>query len=248
MVTVELDEKNNSLQITAALKSDPSIRVSCSFSRGGEDEKISQKVEQIIQELNQEGKLTEKGVQKAYKLAGEVVYTANQIQGQNGKVQADRLNTAQEKLKELEKFACDDYHRAQEFLSAFEFVLECCDFLLPDSQKQRLQNLCSQIKDAIATNNLSAIQKLSEDAKQELNNLPELVTLILVCKDAIARAYQVAPTQASAMAGKFSQMIEALKRQDRYEAEGLLRELLGDMRPYLEQEITTGSISTGLRQ
>jgi molecular chaperone DnaK len=34
LVTAELDEKNSSLQITAALKNNPSVRVSSSFSRG----------------------------------------------------------------------------------------------------------------------------------------------------------------------------------------------------------------------
>ena len=248
LVTVELDEKNNSLQITAALNNDPSIRVSCSFSRGRDDEKISQKVEQIIQELNQEGRLTEKGVQEACKLAGEVVYTANQIRGQNGQVRADRLHAAQEKLKELERFACDDYDTAKFFVNEFEFVIENCGFMIPASQESELQKLIQELKTVIATNNLSAIQKLSEDAKQELKNLPEPVKLILMCKDVIARAYQVAPTQASAMASKFSQMIEALKRQDGYEAERLLQDLLVDMRPYLGQEVPTGSIATGIRR
>ncbi|MGF1481373.1 MAG: Hsp70 family protein, partial [Cyanophyceae cyanobacterium] len=231
LVTAELDEKNSSLQITAALKNNPSIRVSCSFSRGGEDEKIAQQVEQIIQDLNQEGQLTEKGVQEAYTLAGEAVDAANQTRNQNGQVQADRLDFAQEKLKELERFASEDYHLAQSYLSAFEFVLEECDFLLPDAQQQRIRSLCSQLEEAIATNNLSAIQKLSEDAQRELKNLPEPVKLILMCKDAISRAYQVAPTQANAMASKLSQIVAALKRQDGYEAERLFQELLVDMRP-----------------
>jgi molecular chaperone DnaK len=69
LVTAELDEKNSSLQITAALKNNPSVKVSSSFSYGGEDENIAKKVEETIQQLNQEGRLTERGVQEVYRIA-----------------------------------------------------------------------------------------------------------------------------------------------------------------------------------
>lgn len=39
MVNLELDEKNSDLKITATLKNDPSVRVSCTLSRGRSDEK-----------------------------------------------------------------------------------------------------------------------------------------------------------------------------------------------------------------
>jgi len=120
--------------------------------------------------------------------------------------------------------------------------------MLPETQKERLQRLTQQLKDAIATNNLSALQKLSEDGKRELENLPDAVKLVVFLKDAIARAHQLAPTQARVMEGKFWQMINASKRQDGYEAERLFRELLEDIRPYLDQEIPTASIATGLRR
>ncbi|MFW6360074.1 MAG: Hsp70 family protein, partial [Chroococcales cyanobacterium] len=210
LVTTELDETNSSLQITAALKNDPSIKVSCSFSRGGEDEKISQTVEQTIKQLNEEGNLTELGVQEAYQIAGDVVRASNQIQ-KDGKVQSDRLQVAKSKLKELETFACEEYELARDWIRDFTFVTEDLAFLLLEGQKERLERLTKQLEEAIASSNLSAVQKLLEDAKQEVKNLPELVQLMIACRVAIVRANTLNPTKARVMAGKLSQMLYALE-------------------------------------
>ncbi len=248
LVTVELDEKNNSLQITAALKNDPSIRVSSSFSRGGIDEEISQKVADQLQALNREGNLTEVGVQQVYQIAREVVQAANQIQSKDGKTQHDRLQVAQEKLKELEIFASKDVDTVKFFLTDFEFILECCGFMLPNSQKDRLQNLTKQLREVIVTHNFSGMQQLSEEAKQEHENLPEIIKLILLCRNAITHAYQISPTHARAMGSQLEQMMNALVRGDKYEVERIMLNLLQDIRPYLDQSIPTGTIATGLRR
>lgn len=245
LLTVELDEKNTSLQITAALKNDPSIRVSGSFSRGGVDERISRQVEQTIQQLNEEGKLTDVGVKYAYELAGQVVMAANQIH-QNGEIKTDRIEEAQAKLKEFEALASNDKHLAEIYARDFEFVIKNCQMLIPESQQTRIKKLIQELKFAISANNVSGIQKLTEDAQQELNNLPQLVIVILLSKDAIGKAYQIAPTHARAMEIKFSKMLDALQVGNGAEAERLLSELLPDVRQYLDEELPTGNIATGL--
>lgn len=246
LVTVELDEKNNYLQIVAALKNDPRIKVSCSFSRGGEDEKISQQVEELITELNQANNLTEIGVQKANKIAGEVVREANQIQGGDGKIQADRLQAAKNKLKELEIFASEDHQVAKLYLSDFYFVLEHCPFLLPDEQRIRIIYLTNELQDALAANNISGLQKLVEDARKEHKNLPDAIVPLLLTREAITQAERTNPTHASAMTSKFNQMLNALKRSDGAEADRLWQSLLPDVKRYLNQELPSSSIATGL--
>ena len=248
LVTAELDEKNSSLQTMAVLKNDPSIKVSCSLSQGGEDEKISREVETTIQQLNRDGNLTQAGVQKAYRIAGETVRAANQIKSQDGKIQQDRVNVAKEKSQELKRFADDDYDTAEFFVRYLEFITEDCGFLLPSSQKERLERLCQDLRKAIANHRKGEMQKLSEDARREIENLPESVQMILACRDGVARAHQIAPNQARAMAVKLSQMIEAMKREDGYEAQRLFKELAEDIRPYLDRELPTAnnSIATGL--
>ncbi len=246
LVTAELDEKNGSLQITANLKNDPSVRVSGSFSRGKQDESISDEVEKIIQKLNEENKLTKLGVEEANRLAGKTVDAANQIKDKDGNTRIDRLHAAKENLQKLKNLANDDYHVAEFYISDFEFVLENCDFLLYPSQKELLQTLCRDLKNAINNSNVS--EKLIENARRELKNLPEKVQIILACRDGVARAHQVEPNHGRVLAGKLSQMIDALKREDGYEAERLFRELADGIRPYLDRELPTSnnSIATGL--
>jgi molecular chaperone DnaK len=248
LVTAELDEKNGSLQTTAILKNDPSVKVSCSLSTGGQDESISREVEETIKQLNKDGNLTEHGVQEVYRIAGETVKAANQIKTQDGNTHQDRANAAKEKSQELKRFADDDYDTAEFFIRYFKFITEECEFLLPSSQKTRLETLSKDLKNAIARHQKGEIQKLCEDAKQELDNLPEKVSLILACRDGVSRAHQIEPNKARVLAGKLSQMIDALRREDGYEAERLFRELAEGIRPYLDRDIptTNNSIATGL--
>ncbi|MDJ0745437.1 MAG: Hsp70 family protein [Xenococcaceae cyanobacterium MO_167.B27] len=248
LVTAELDEKNGSLQTTAVLKNDPSVKVSCSLSTGGEDESISGEVEETIQQLNKEGNLTEVGVKEAYRIAGETVRAANQIKTQDGNIQQDRVQAAKEKSQELKRFADDDYDTAEFYVRYFEFITNDCGFLIPSSQKERLETLCRNLKDAIARHRKGEMQKLLEDAKRELKNLPESVQLILVCRDGVARAHQIEPNHARVLAGKLSQMIDAMRREDGYEAQRLFEELAKGIEPYITQPLPTSnnSIATGL--
>ncbi len=247
IVAVELDEKNNSLQLTATLKNNSSIKVSCSFSRGREDEQISWQVEDRIKELNQAGNLTEVGVQKANEIAGEIVKAANQIY-LNGNIQGDRLKTAQHKLKELDAFACEERDIAQFYLVNFEFVLEACNLMLHPDQKQRLQQLVSQLKQALERNDGSALQKLSEDAKREFDNLPDEIKRFWIIRETIGRTYQINPSQARVMDMKFSQMLNASQRGDQYEANRCWSELQPLILQYLDRDLPTGTIATGLTQ
>ena len=248
LITAELDEKNGSLQITAVLKNNPSIKVSCSLSTGGEDETISREVERIIRQLNKDGNLTEHGVQEAYRIAGETVKAANQIKSHDGSTRQDRADAAKEKQRELKRFADDDYDTAKLYVRYFEFVTDDCGFLLPSSQKERLEKLCRDLENAIAYDRKGEMQKLSEDAKRELENLPDSVQMILVCRDGVSRAHQISPNQARMMASKLSQMIDAMRREDPYEAKRLFEELVDEIRPYLDRDIPTvnNSIATGL--
>jgi len=245
-VTVELDEKNSSLQITAALKNNPAVRVSCSFSRGGVDEEIAREVERTIAELNQAANLTETGVQAAYEIAGAAISASNQIRGQENKPQADRVAVAQAKLQELKTFASEDRDVAQLFVREFEFLMEHCSFMLPDAQKQRIESLTKQLKEAIAIHNLSAMQKLAEDAERELKNMPEEIQKLLIAKDAIQKAHSVDPTRASFMADKLHRLIHAIEHEKINEANRLWNELIPDIREYGLREVSAANIATGI--
>ncbi|GAB4277357.1 MAG: hypothetical protein Fur0025_03230 [Oscillatoriaceae cyanobacterium] len=245
-VTAELDEKNGSLQITAALKNNPAVRVSCSFSRGGIDEEIAKEVEQTIAELNQAGKLTVKGVEAAYEIAGAAIVAANQIQGQHNQPQADRVAVAKTKLQELKGFASEDRDLALLLAHEFEFITEACGFMLPAAQKQRLTSLKTQLDHAIATNNVSGMQKLTEDGEREIQNLPDEIKKVLIAKQALSKAHMIDPTRANLMADKLSRLLHAMQNDNATEANRIWSEILPDIRNYGERELATGSIATGI--
>lgn len=246
LVTAELDEQNSSLQITAALNNDPSQKVSRSFSRGQKDEKISEQVEEIIQQLNQEECLTSTGVEAVNQLAGEVVIAANSVVDEKGEIRQDRLDLAEQKLKALEAFASEDYDIAKFYRAEFTFVLEHCSQMLPVEQKQRIETLTQKLDQGIETYDLSAIQYLNGEAKPEFDNLPDSIMLILASRRAIARAYQINPSQARVMSSQFNRMIEAMDRGDSGEADRCLRELQPDLEKYLDENLGTGSVATGI--
>lgn len=245
LVTVELDEENNSLQMTAALKNNPQVKVSCSFSRGGVNEEISRQVEERIKQLNAAGNLTEIGVKRANEIAGEVVRSANQIY-YNGQVQRDRLNQAESKLKELEEFANDELDIAKIFIMRFELALEVCDQLIHEDQKYRLRNLVDQLQQALNSKNIASLQKLIEDSKREFDNLPDSVKLIVVIREEIGRIHHLNPSQAGGMEVKFNQLLNALQQGNGSQANSLLQELQAEIIPYLDRELPTGTIATGL--
>jgi len=245
LVTVELDEENNSLKMTAALKNNPQVKVSCSFSRGGVNEDISRQVEERIKELNDASNLTEIGVQRANEIAGEVVRASNQIY-QDGKVQRDRVNHAQNKLKELEEFASDEFDIAKLFIARFKLAFQVGGDWLHEDQNSRLQNLVARLQQALDSKNISTLQKLIEDAQREFENLPDIIKLIVALQEEIGRIHHLNPSHAGGMQVKFSQMLAALKQGDGTQAEAILRELQADIRPYLDRELPAGTIATGL--
>ncbi|MBR8833939.1 MAG: Hsp70 family protein [Stigonema ocellatum SAG 48.90 = DSM 106950] len=246
LVNLELDEKNNDLRMTATLKNDPSERVSCTFSRGRSDEKIYKELETSINELNNQ-KLTNIGVEEALKLAVPIAQLANQIiDPKTGEERIDLRDRAFASLQKLQVSMSKECLEAEFLASECDRVVKICGFFIPQPQQERLQKLSQDLQAAINDNNLSRMQSYSEDARRELNNLPEQVKLIQACFVAICQAKQVAPTQASAMSDKLSRLLDEIKRGNGQEAERLWQELQPDIQLWLNQELPSNSIVTGL--
>jgi len=245
-VNCELDEKNSALQITAILKNDPSVRVSSTFSRGGSDEKIYQELENAIAELNTQN-LTEVGVEEALKLVVPVVQLSNEIV--DHKTGEERIDLRDRAKTNLEKFQVS---MSKERLEAENLSRECahmvqfCGFMIPQPQQERLQRLNQDLQAAINANDFSKMHSLSEDARRELNNLPDEVKVVQVGLAAIRQASAVAPTQANAMSNKLSSMMKAMENGDGHEANRLWGELQPDVQRWLNQELPSNSIVTGL--
>jgi len=235
IVTAEIDEQNEAVRMTAHLRNDQSIKVSCSLGRGGEDAAIAKEVEGLIDQLNQEGQLTVQGVEQIYQLAGEIVQASNSMIGDDGRVLEDRKRVAYEKLKQFRTYTSDDHSLAYYFLSRFEFAIKHCHPLIPQEQQVRIKNIVANLEGAIEKDNLSGLQKIVEDAKQENDNLPDMVTLILLCRLGINNAAKINPTAANAMTDKFARMLYALEHRDMQEVQNFLQELFPEVEKYLNQ-------------
>jgi molecular chaperone DnaK len=246
LLTIELDEQHSSIQISAILKNDPSVRESCSFSRGGIDEKISHQVAEQIQGLKQLD-LTPYGVAEANRLAGDIMKSVNQIKGGNLADRQDRLEDAQAKLKELESLASVDRSLAGFYLSDFQLVLEHCRQHLHDLQITIIEELVDRLTTILTNNNLAALEHCLIDAKQEHENLPDLIKVVLYCQSGVMRAASIAPTHARSMSIKFERLLTAMKYKDLPEADKLIADLLPDVSTYVNQETVTAQISTGIK-
>ena len=246
LINLELDEKNNGLRITATLKNDPSERVSCTFSRGGSNEKIYKELEETIAELNEQN-LTPIGVEEALKLALPVVQLSNEIiDPKTGEERSDLHDRASANLKKFQVSMSKERLEAESLANQCDRVVKLCGSIIPQPQQERLQKLSQELQDAININNLSKMESHSEDARRELDNLPDQVKLIQTCLLAIRQAHAVAPTQANAMSDKLYRMLGAMKIDDGQEANRLWSELQPDIQRWLNQELPSNSIVTGL--
>ncbi|TAE58094.1 MAG: Hsp70 family protein [Nostocales cyanobacterium] len=247
-VNLELDEQNNDLRMTATLKNDPSVRVSCVFSRGRADEKIYQELETGIKELNNQN-LTAYGVEEALKLAVPVVKLANQIINPiTGEENQDLLIQAEENLQKFQVNMSSERLEAETIVGDCERLLKLCSFMILKPQQEKLQKLSQELQAAIDNNNLDGMKYYSEETKQELGKLPEEVQVVQACIIAIQQAKVVAPTQANAMSDKLSRLLMAMKNGDIKEAERLLPELQPEVEHWLNQELPNNSIVTGLKR
>lgn len=246
LVNLELDEKNNGLGMTATLKNDLSERVSCTFSRGRSDEKIYKELEETIAGLNDQN-LTPIGVEEALKLALPVVHLSNEIfDPKTGEERSDLRDRASANLKKFQVSMSKERLQGEYLIDKCDRIVKLCGSIIPQPQQERLQKLSQELEDAINTNNFSKMESKSEDARRELDNLPDEVHVIQACFLAIRQAHAVAPTQANAMSDKLSRMLGAMKSDDVQEAKRLWSELQPDIERWLNQELPKNSIVTGL--
>ncbi|MBN4002488.1 Hsp70 family protein [Nostoc sp. LPT] len=246
LVNLELDEKNSVLGMTATLKNDPSERVSCTFSRGRSDEKIYKELEETIAELNDQN-LTHIGVEEALKLALPVVQLSNQIiDPKTGEERSDLRDRAGANLKKFQVSMSKESLEAKYLMNECDRLVKYCGSIIPQPQQERLQKLSQELQDAINTDNLSKMESQSEDARRELDNLPDEVKLIQACLLGIRQACAVAPTEANAMSDKLFRMLGAMESDDGNEANRLWSELQPDIQRWLNEELPSNSIVTGI--
>ncbi|MDF5727985.1 MAG: Hsp70 family protein [Rhizonema sp. PD38] len=246
LVNLELDEKNSDLGITAILKNNLSLRVSCTFSRGRSDETIYRELETAIAQLNDQP-LTPLGVEDALRLAVPVVQLANEIIDPNtGEERIDLYVRAHVSLQRFQISMSKERLEAESFIQQCEQIMKLCKSMIPQLQQKQLQRICDELQDAIHTNDISKIKFKTEEAEEQLDFLPKEVKLIQACLIAIYQANVVAPTQASAMSDRLFRMVRAIESGDVGEGSRLWSELEPDISCWLGQKLPNNRIVTGL--
>jgi molecular chaperone DnaK len=243
---LELDEKDSPLKVYAHLKNDPSVSVSCQFSRGYGDEKVLKETEQVIQELNELG-LTKLGVAAATEKISAVVKSANRIVDKNtGEIRSDMSQSAKKELESLKVMMSKERLEAEAYIDEFERIINICDDLIPSAQKQRMQRLSRELQEAIDKNNISGMQVVTERAAQEIQNLPDRVSLIMLCVVGIRKASQINPSEGQVMASKLDRMLSAMKNNQDMQVGRMAEELFPMVERYVDKRMPTSAISTGL--
>jgi molecular chaperone DnaK len=246
LVTLELDEQNGSLQITAVLKNDPSVKVSSLFSRGGTDEKINEEVDEIIQEINNRGYSTE-SVEDISQQVMRIIQVTNQITDPfTGVERQDIREQAYQKYEQLKDYISIDRRVASYWAYECNFVVQTYGFLIHSSQQDRLQMIELQLRNAMNQNDVSAMQTGAERASQEMALLPDEVKFILNCRDAAYYANRIAPARGEAINDKKERIVAALRRGDNQEANYIQQEIWGEVNYWLSQNLQTAKIDTGL--
>lgn len=98
----------------------------------------------------------------------------------------------------------------------------------------------------LASQNLSIIDSCVAEARQEHDNLPDLVKTVLYCRDGILKADVASPTHARTMKNKFDRLLTAMKYNDLPEVYRLINDLIPDVNNYFDQTTPTSSINTSL--
>jgi molecular chaperone DnaK len=245
-IYLDLDDKENSLNVCANLRNDPSVKVSSRFSQGKSDEKILNETESLIKELNDIG-LTKLGVAAATEKISLIVKSANRIiDEKTGEVRSDMRQSARQELDNLKKTMSNERLDAELYIGEIAMMIRVCGDLIPAAQTQRLQKISQELQEAIDQNSISGMEYASERAVQELKNLPDRVRLISLCMMGIRRANQVNPAESRVMADKLDRLLGAMKNNQDMEVSRISQDLFPMVDRYVDGEMPSTAISTGL--
>jgi molecular chaperone DnaK len=245
-INLDLDDKENSLNIHAHLRNDPSINTSCCLSRGKDDEKMLNEIEAIIPELNELG-LTKIGVAAATEKISAAVKSANRSVDKNtGEVRPDMIHAAKKELEAVKVMMSKERLEAESYINEFEMLINLCGTLIPSAQTERFKKLSQELQTTIDRNNISGMQVAIERAGQEMQNLPDQVQLVGLCVMGVRRASQANPAEGRIMAGKLDSMLSAMKNDRGTEAARIAQELFPMVERYVDTPMPSAAISTGL--
>ncbi|WP_310483326.1 Hsp70 family protein [Chamaesiphon sp. VAR_48_metabat_403] len=247
-VALELDEQTSSLQVSAFLRQDPSVRGSCTFSRGRSDEQLYRQIAEIIEESNQQN-LDRAEIQELNRQIAPIVETANQtIDPRTGQERLDLFKKAQAAIAKLRRDSATDRRSAENWANYCDYLVSVYSFLMPPAQIDRLKALSLKLRDALHRNDSSQMEATCEAAAQENQSLPEWLQRIRYCEVATYNIRQLKPTQVAIMEAQKEQLIAALRAEDIPTAEQIWYGLQIEANQWIDRAAPAGTIEWGLQR
>jgi molecular chaperone DnaK len=247
-VMLELDEQTSSLQFSAFLRQDPSVRVSSSFSRGRADERIYRQIAEIIEQSNDQN-LDKEELQALNRQIAPIVETANQtIDPRTGQERPDLFQKAEAAISKLKRDSATDRRNADTWANYCDYLVSAYSFLMPPAQIDRLKALSLTLRDALHRNDSSQMDATCEAAAQENQALPEWLLRIRYCEVAIYNIRQIKPTQVSIMQSQKEKLVAALRAEDLATAEQIWYALQIEANQWIDRAAPVGTIERGLQR
>jgi molecular chaperone DnaK len=247
-VTLELDEQTSSLQFSAFLREDPSVRVSSSFSRGRADERIYRQIAEIIADSNEQN-LDQAEMQELNRQIAPIVDTANQtIDPLTGKERPDLFQRAEEAITKLKRDSTTERRRADNWANYCNYLINIYGFLTPQVQIDRLRELSNKLRDAMRRDDFSQMESTCEAAMRENQMMPEWVRRMRYIELAIYNARQLKPAKAQAMDLQHDKLMIALRENDMETAEQLWYTQQIEANQWIDEEAPAATINTGLQR
>ncbi len=247
-VVLELDEQTSSLQFSAFLRQDPSVRVSSSFSRGRADEKIYRQIAEIIADSNDQN-LDQNEMQELNRQIAPIVETANQtIDPLTGKERPDLFQRAAEALRKLKRDSTCERRKAENWASYCNYLVTVYGFLMPQEQIDRFSALGLQIREALYRNDASQMEAGCEAASRENQVTPEWVKRLRYIDIAMYNVRQIKPAKAQAMDREHDKLMMALRTNDLATAEQLWYAQQIEANHWIDEEAPAATINTGIQR
>jgi molecular chaperone DnaK len=247
-VALELDEQTSSLQFSAFLREDPSVRVSSSFSRGRADEKIYRQIAEIIQESN-EKQLDKAEIQEINRQIAPIVEAANQtIDPLTGKERPDLYQKAEEAIAKLKRNSDADRRNTDNWVWFCDYLVNFYGFLLSSAQIERFMSISRKLREALQREDFSGMEAGCEEASRECQTLPEWVMRLRYSEIAIYNARQQKPAKALTMEDQQLKLMTALRAGDLITAEEIWYGLQLEANEWIEENSPAAVISVGLQR
>jgi molecular chaperone DnaK len=246
-ITLKIDE-NNLIEVSAAIKERPDIKVSRTLSRGKADEKLFLELEGTINEAN-EKKYTEYIVldltQRALSAIKDINQVVSQETGETDEILYERASLKTEKARKM----AAEGHSGISTVYYAQAALEDFGPAIPPKNKVAIRKSIKRLEEmdenGTYEDNLKAIEELNTTLHKKLG----VVNLLMEIQKAGDFCMENNPSKAPKFYQSIENILSAYKRNDVKKATALLEEIMPDTYKIVEEyEARSGKIYKDIKK